>query len=62
MYLQHDYRSDGGSTVTINGQQARAGQTVGRGVTVEEVLPDSVVLSHAGQQFRLRALNSWVNL
>ncbi|MEQ8804007.1 general secretion pathway protein GspB [Haliea sp.] len=62
MYLQHDYRNEGGSTVTINGQQARAGQTVARGVTVEEILPDSVVLSHDGQQFRLRALNSWVNL
>ncbi|MDO8863211.1 general secretion pathway protein GspB [Haliea sp. E1-2-M8] len=62
MYLQHDYRSEGESTVTINGQQARAGQSVGRGVTVEEILPDSVVLSHAGEQFRLRALNSWVNL
>lgn len=62
MYLQHDYRTEGGSTVTINGQSARAGQTVGRGVKVEEILPDSVVLSHDGQQFRLRALNSWVNL
>lgn len=62
MYLQHDFRSTGGSTVTINSQQARAGQTVGRGVRVEEILPDSVVLSHDGQQFRLRALNSWVNL
>ncbi|WP_162300010.1 general secretion pathway protein GspB [Kineobactrum sediminis] len=62
MYLQHDYRAAGGSTVTINGQQAHAGESVGRGVTVEEILPDSVVLTHAGQQFRLRALNSWVNL
>lgn len=62
MYLQHDYRAAGGSTVTINGQQAGAGQTVGRGVKIDEILPDSVVLSHAGQQFRLRALNSWVNL
>lgn len=62
MYRQHDYRTDGGSTVTINGQQARAGQTVGRGVKVEEILPDSAVLNHEGQQFRLRALNSWVNL
>ncbi len=62
MYLQHDYRVEGGSTVTINGQQAGAGQTVGRGVKVEDILPDSVVLSHDGQQFRLRALNSWVNL
>lgn len=62
MYLQHDYRQDGGSSVTINGQQASAGQSVGRGVRVEEVLPDSVVLSQDGEQFRLRALNSWVNL
>lgn len=62
MYLQHDYRQDGGSSVTINGQQASAGQSVGRGIRVDEVLPDSVVLSHDGEQFRLRALNSWVNL
>ncbi|MEZ5556695.1 general secretion pathway protein GspB [Haliea sp.] len=62
MYLQHDYRAEGGSSVTINGQQASAGQSVGRGVRVDEVLPDSVVLSHEGEQFRLRALNSWVNL
>ncbi len=62
MYLQHDYRGDGGSRVTINGTEAAVGEPVGRGVTVEEILPDSVVLSHDGQQFRLRALNSWVNL
>ena len=62
MYLQHDYRADGGSSVTINGQQASAGQSVGRGVRVEEILPDSVVLSHESEQFRLRALNSWINL
>jgi len=62
MYLQHDYRQDGGSSVTINGQQASAGQSVGRGIRVEAVLPDSVVLSQDGEQFRLRALNSWVNL
>ncbi|QIB66738.1 general secretion pathway protein GspB [Kineobactrum salinum] len=62
MYLQHDYRGEGGSRVTINGTEAAAGESVGRGVVVEEILPDSVVLSHDGKQFRLRALNSWVNL
>lgn len=62
MYLQHDYRTEGGSTVTINGKKVAAGQPLGGGLRVEEVLPDSVVLSQAGQQFRLRALNSWVNL
>jgi len=29
---------------------------------VEEILSDSVVLDYRGTQFRLRALNSWVNL
>ena len=62
MYLRHDYRGDEDSSVTINGQQARIGDTVGRGVRVEEILPDAVVLRHDGQVFRLRALNSWVNL
>ena len=61
MYLRHDYSPDG-ATVTINGTTAKAGQAIGSGVRVDEILPDSVVLSHRGAQFRLRALNSWVNL
>jgi hypothetical protein len=32
------------------------------GMKIEEILPDSVVLNYQGTQFRLRALNSWVNL
>lgn len=62
MYVQHDYQTGGGSRVTINRQQAGAGGTVAPGVQVEEILPDSVVLSFRGETFRLRALNSWVNL
>ncbi|TXS90219.1 hypothetical protein FV139_18320 [Parahaliea maris] len=63
LYSQHDYRGDGGrSTVMINGKSVAAGQPVGKGVKVDEILPDSVVLSFGGEQFRLKALNSWVNL
>ncbi len=63
MYSRHDYASDAkASAVTINGKSLRAGGTAGGGVRVVEVLPDSVVLSHQGTEFRLRALNSWVNL
>lgn len=63
LYSKHDFRGDGGgSTVLVNGKTASAGQSVAQGVRVEEILPDSVVLSHDGQSFRLRALNSWVNL
>jgi hypothetical protein len=63
MYSRHDYSSDSRqSTVVINGKSLRAGGSVGGGVSVKEILPDSVVLSHQGTEFRLRALNSWVNL
>jgi hypothetical protein len=63
MYSRHDYASDAKtSAVTINGKSLRAGGNAGGGVKVVEVLSDSVVLSHQGTEFRLRALNSWVNL
>lgn len=61
MYLRHDYSSSGRSTVVINGETLSPGQR-SRGVEVREVLPDSVILRYGDTDFRLRALNSWVNL
>ena len=63
MYSIHDYSAKPGqSSVMINGKSLQAGANVGKGVKLEEILPESIVLSHQGEQFRLRALNSWVNL
>jgi hypothetical protein len=62
MYQRHDYSGDPArSSVVINGKTLRAGASAG-GIKVEEILPDSVVLEVKGVRFRLRALNSWVNL
>ena len=62
MYLRHDYSGKSGkSRVLINGKTLSTGASVG-GVKVVEILPDSVVLEFKGTRFRLRALNSWVNL
>ena len=62
-YQRHDYSSNVAiSTVVLNGDTLRVGGSLGQGIKVEEILPDSVVLSYQGTQFRLRALNSWVNL
>lgn len=61
MYLRHEYNSAGLSTVVINGSNLRVGQRT-RNVEVREVLRDSVVLRFDSTDFRLRALNSWVNL
>ena len=62
MYLRHDYSGNPASaSVVLNGKTLRQGGSV-NGVRVEEILPDSVVLEYQGTRFRLRALNSWVNL
>jgi general secretion pathway protein B len=63
MYQRHDYTNKAGrSSVVLNGKTLKVGGSAAPGVKVDEILPDSVVLSHNGSQFRLRALNSWVNL
>jgi hypothetical protein len=62
LYSSHDYSGGPGqSSVVLNGKTLKAGASITR-VKVEEILPDSVVLSYQGTRFRLRALNSWVNL
>ena len=61
-YSKHDFAEAGGASVILNGKSLGAGDAVGGGVRLEEILPDSVVLSHHGVEFRLKALNSWVNL
>lgn len=62
IYERHDYSGiPGKSRVVLNGKTLSAGGN-SRGVKVEEILPDSVVLDYQGTSFRLRALNSWVNL
>ncbi|MDC0362996.1 general secretion pathway protein GspB [Halioglobus sp.] len=62
-YQKHDYSSDAGvSSVTLNGKAVKLGGSPLSGLKVEEILPDSVILIYRGTQFRLRALNSWVNL
>ncbi len=63
LYSVHNYSGKPGqSTVVLNGKELKVGGSPAAGVKVDEILPDSVVLSFQGKQFRLRALNSWVNL
>jgi len=62
-YQRHEYNgSSANSQVVLNGKELRVGARPAPGIKVEEILPDSVVLSFQGTEFRLRALNSWVNL
>jgi len=62
-YERHDYSDEQSqSSVVCNGKTLKVGGSPAAGVKVDEILPDSVVLSYRGTQFRLRALNSWINL
>jgi hypothetical protein len=46
----------------INGKTWREGDLVKPGLRLMEILEDSIVLDYRGTEFRLRSLNSWVNL
>lgn len=62
-YERHDYAGNQArSVVVLNGKSLKVGGSAASGVKVDEILPDSVVLNFRGTQFRLRALNSWINL
>jgi general secretion pathway protein B len=62
-FRKHDWSSQpAGSSVQLNGGVFKAGDTVAPGLRLVEILPDSIVLDFRGEAFRLRALNSWVNL
>ncbi len=61
MYRQHDWASAGESSVVLNGQRLQVGGQH-NGFRVKAILRDSVVLEWGGTTFRLRALNSWINL
>lgn len=62
-YQRHDYSSNTNvSSILLNGTAYKVGGNPLPGMKIEEILPDSVVLNYRGTQFRLRALNSWINL
>ena len=62
-YSQHSWSlAPGQHFVVINGETRREGDRVARGVTLVEVLDGSSVFEFQQTLFRLRALNSWVNL
>ena len=61
VYSVHAFDVAGLSTVTLNRRRLGVGERAGS-IEVVEILPDSVILKSNGVVFRLRALNTWVNL
>lgn len=62
-YSVHLYSaSQGAGRVKINGALRKIGSEISPQLRVIAILNDSIVLDFNGRQFRLLALNSWVNL
>ncbi len=61
-YSLHVYNDDDGKgMVRLNGAVRRVGDEIEPGLRLIAILPDSAVLDYNGTQFRLTALNSWLN-
>jgi general secretion pathway protein B len=62
-YARHNFLSDGLSSVVINNQTVGIGNIISVGqFVVQEIYVDGVVLKHGNTQFKLRALNGWINM
>jgi len=60
-YSEHNYNINGGS-VKINGTIHHANDQLGAGVVIDKILEDGMILHVDNYSFKMRALNSWVNM
>jgi hypothetical protein len=63
LFTEHTWSPDpAASVVTLNGKRLQEGGRVAPGLTLVSIHENSIVLEYRGTEFRLRSLNSWVNL
>jgi general secretion pathway protein B len=60
-YSEHNYNMNGGS-VKINGNIYRANDQLANGLVIDKILEDGMILHIDNYAFRMRALNSWINM
>ena len=58
-FQMHIFASDGKGWVRVNGADKYQGDEIDGGVVIDEILPQSVVLSFQGETFTMAALSSW---
>lgn len=61
-YSSHNFTDTGAASVVINGQAYRAGQTLASELRLEAIYVDGVIIRFRQTRFKLRALNSWINM
>lgn len=60
-YSEHNYNSNGGS-VKINGNIHHTNDQLTSGLVIDKILEDGMILHVDNYSFKMRALNSWVNM
>ena len=59
MYTEHNYTR---KSVTINGKEYREKSAIAKGLVIEKVLEDGLILKYQQYTFKMRAYNNWINL
>jgi hypothetical protein len=60
-YSEHNYTPDGGS-VKINGEVKQVNDQLPNGIVIDQILEDGMILHIDNYSFKMRAMNSWVNM
>ena len=61
-FRQHDWSAQASArSVNLNGEVYREGDQVAPALQLLEIHPDFILMDFRGNEFLLRALNSWVN-
>jgi general secretion pathway protein B len=60
-YSEHNYNMAGGS-VKINGEIKHVNDQLAAGLVIDKILEDGMILHLDNYSFKMRALNSWVNM
>jgi general secretion pathway protein B len=60
-YTEHNYNNNGGSIV-INGVVKHVNEELAPGLVIDKILEDGIILHTGNYSFKMRALNTWVNM
>ncbi len=60
-YSEHNYNANGGS-VKINGEIKHVNEQLPSGIVIDKILEDGMILHIDNYSFKMRAMNSWVNM
>ncbi len=60
-YTEHNYNQNGGSVV-INGTVKHINDQLSNGVFIDKILIDGMILHFENYSFKMRALNTWINM